>query len=804
MAKLNKKCLLVAKQALSEFTYDDLNEYANLVFEKMKSYPGGGIASVKKAMKEVNNIKMASFFQDCQTRANDISKYERRANEIKSKKITIRDQFIRRYTNLDGNVVSAQRTTRGLFFDKVFKPLTEQEAEYLRDSKNELEIAQAIDGKASSPESKKIAESINNYIKYRNIETVISDALPLENIQDDRFFRAIHDSNKLLRGGRSSIKSALSTMKYTTEKSKKLWKEFIVKHLDMKRTFLRTEAMGIDGNLDMKEVSKILDQVFDNIIHSKSDIFSKSEVVKDIEVIKKRKRMFFHWKNFESSIVYNKQYGRGNLFDALLADIHGSSNIVGLAKTLGSSPGHAYIDLKKIQMTNFKKEPREGIKNWFYGTDLYYRQISSIDQTAVSPTKAALGANIRSLSSMSKLVKVVPKSLGDNAYIAAFAKRWSVDYFHAYGTSLFNIFNLIPNEDRRYLAKLFKSTVDSQIGYTGRYLDSINMSELLNKFSTGFFRRVGLEAFDRGNKISIIHLISKHLGNMKDKSFSTLNNHIKLQFSKFNFSENEWELLRKKSKRGLFTVDNVDSVSEEEIKKLYDKSDKSVPLYQMRENLYQKVFSMFDVASQNAVLSPSEFEKAWCYLGNSPGTYVGEALRFFSQFKMYAISAADRVLVQGALDAHATNSKFAWATTMLIGTIPLTLMSNWFDDILNGLSMPDITKMNAREKILYLINIIEPNLGMFMNLLDPKNENSNLLWSVIKSPSLSFIGDALSSVLHLLWPDQDGRKKALNSFKAAANHMLPIQTLPFASPYFRQALGEKAYLQPGQKVIYGK
>lgn len=802
MAKFSKQCLDDAKKALSQFTHDDLKDYAIDVFDKIRSYKDvSGIAAVDRAIKEINNKQLESLFRDCQTKANDISKFEKLANIIKKGTVNLNSILIRRYKNLSFNIISFQKTAKQYLFNKMFSKLSQDDFEFLRKSENESDIIKAVDGKTSSPEAKRIASSFKDYIEYRNAETVISDALPIEYIQADRYLRSIHDSSKMLSGGRSSLLSALKEKKYTTAQVADLWKKTILGLIDIKKTFSRTDAIDINGVVDNKKIDTILDDIFDNIVRGRSDIFSKSEVVNNKDIIKRKRRMFFHWKDFESSMVYNKQYGRGNLFDALMSDVHSSGNSIGLAKLFGSSPYSMFLDLKDLQYKSFKKEPKN-LMSWFNKTDTYYELAANINQNAVSPKFAAFNANIRAVTSMAHLFKVALTSVTDVAYVAAYARRYGVNAFHAYGTTLFNMFNLIKSdEERRYVASQFKLMVDSHLGYTARFSDSMNISEVLKKATFGYFRTIGLESFDKGNKISLLHLISKHLFNMRDRSLDKLSDELKLQLSKFDINSSEWDVLRSKSKNGLFTLENVDRLDNDEIKKLYDSSDKSVSLSQFRQNLYNKVYSLFDVAAENAVLTPSAFEKAWCYDGTKPGTMKGELLRHIFQFKMYGISAIDRVLVQGFLDSKVTNSKLAWATLMFAGTLPLSIMSAWLSNISNGLSMPDITKMTLRQQVYYGLDMIEPNFGLIMNLMKSDKNNENLLMAFLKSPSLQLVGDTLAAGKGIANLDP---KLIKSSFKHIANDMLPLQVLPMISPYIREAFGEKAFLQPGQKVLYGK
>jgi hypothetical protein len=142
-----------------------------------------------------------------------------------------------------------------------------------------------------------------------------------------------------------------------------------------------------------------------------------------------------------------------------------------------------------------------------------------------------------------------------------------------------------------------------------------------------------------------------------------------------------------------------------------------------------------------------------------------------------------------------------WATSMLMGTIPLSVMSIFFHNMSQGLSMPDFNQMNIPEREKYLMSILAPSLAIFSGMLDPKNQNSSMIWSLLGSPSTSLIGNAMSVPLALAEGDP---KRAGKKLASAANYIFPIQTTPLISPLIRQAMGDEAHLEPGQTHYFGR
>jgi len=787
----NQHCFDAASATLTHFSKEELQDYVNEVLTKAKSYDElRSQRAVSKAIEDVNQEKLQSFFEDAVVTQNNIQKFDALADTLKNKHIDLRSIVAQRYTNLANNLPVHQKSAQQRLFKALFQSMSDEELGFLLNKDNDISIARALDGKAAPELAQKLAKQIKNYIEVRNPELIISNALRLREVNKDRFIRAIHDQGLIIQGGRSAGNRFRNLFKKADEKaallksSKQRWITFIKSNLDLEKTFSTNNALEID---------KHLSRIFDNITTGKSEIFTRSVVANDREAVQKKAHMFFYWKDHESFLNYSREYGKGNLFQALVGDLNGSANRIGTAELLGDSPLSSYNDLRKIQQ---EKDPKSGL--WFNNTENMLKQALQQDQTAVSPTLGAFGANIRSLGAIARLSTIVLRSLPDASYMASFAQRWGNQYFKSLAYTLSHTFDAFADEERKFIAKQFKLLADSHLGYMARFSDLSNGTELIHKVTTSFFRANLLESFDKGNRHSLMHIVAKGLYEQRNHSWNALKTETRFQLEKYGLTKKEWDLLRTKNQQKLFTTANVDAVTDEELKTLYGETK---PFYDMRNDLHRKVYSIFSTAADNAVLVPDIWTKAFMYYGTRPGTITGEALRMVMQFKGFAINFADKILIHGYQDARNTQMRLRWGLALVAGTLPLSYLSNYFDNLAHGKSMPLFSHMNRQEKIDYAMDLVQPNLGIFIQVFDPKHQDKNLLQNLFSSPSVNFLSSvaALGSSAVTLNP-----KKAAKNIKNMAKNIAPIDTLPVIGPYFNQLLGEQSYLEPGQKRYYGK
>lgn len=791
--KVSKDCLDEAIRGLKDFTSEELKQYAFDVFEKAKSYQGmSNMRAFDQAMKEINDERLKSYFESAMTAANNTMKIQDNINRIKNKKADIHTLLVKRHENQAHNVAAAQAAARETLEGSFFNKVDREQTEFLASGKNDLMIADAYDGKkVADPTAKVIADLWKNvYFPERNSEMILSNAMPFEHINEDRSFRNSHDSNKLILGGRSAINEAKGEGKFDASLAKRKWVDTIKRHFDL----VHSDAVDIDGNIDVAKMDKIIGEMYDNITTGKSDVLTRSIVVNDRVAIQNRSRRRLQPKSMRDFVEYNKEYGQGNLINAMLIDMQSSGNKIGMARILGDSPHAAYLDLRKAQQEfNPKKE------SWNRKADLYFQDVMGANKTAVDPKLAAFDANSRAVTAMARLPLVALQSIPDINNMAVFAMQHGFNYFEAWGTHLRNIFNLYPSEDRKFLAKAYASMFQQHLGYMARYGETSNISERMNKISTGFFKWNLLHSFDNGNKLSGMEIVSRGMGRNSNRTFEKLPLSTQNWISRF-MEPHEWEGLRLKTKNKLFTVDNVNALSDKELRSIYEKGSQTRHFSEYRNDLYRQVHAMSQIAAENMVLNPGAFERATMLRGTKPGTPEGVLARQIAHFKSFTLSYLDKVLINGYRKADANQQKIAWATTMLIGSMPLSYGMMLFKNLLMNKTMPEFSQMNMAEKEKFIIELMAPGLSLFSGVLDSHGTNADLLVSFFSSPSIRLLSNALGAFKDLA----TNPEKVPKDIKNTLSYILPIKTFPILSPMLSEAMGEKGYLEPGQQKIIGR
>ena len=743
MVKVNKDCLDEAMKSLINFSKDELEDYINDVFDRASQY--GDIknsAAYDRAIKEVNDEYLQSYFEDATNKANDLLKFRRKQRMIENKKNSVKNFVLPRNdkgVSLSENIVQAQAAHYEKFIAQIMDGLDEKEKIKFYDSADEQDIISEIDGnETNNPYAKKMAKKWNDYRENSNSELVISGALNMKDIRNDRFMRAIHDQTKITLAGKNLSKIAMDKKKFSMEENRDLWKKSFRPLFNAEESF--HNIMDADGNVDEAKVDKILNKMYDSITTGKSDIFTRSAVVNDKEAVQNRRRMKIVWNSMGDQYAYNKIFGRGNFTQMWLRDAHSSASKVGMAEQFGSSPYSMFADLRKAQQDVNPK----GVKYWFE-TDTYFNSLTR-GEVDVNPTLTNFISNAKMVTAMARLGTLGISSFDDLAYVAAFGHRSGVGFYKSFLNAASHAFNSFPTEERIKVAKLMQTQLDAQLGHIGRYTDQNNVSAVIRNASTKFFKAFGLTAWDDGNRISSMALMGKELANNSGKKFHELNPYMREYTEKFLTSD-EWDLLRSKNKGGFFSTENVDALTNDEIKAHHAKIGSDEPLSWVKNDLYRKVHSMFMINGENAVLTPSAFENAWLRGGQAKGS-PGETLTsIFTQYKSYPLAFIDRVLVGGWKDADTAGRKLIWGTSLLMMSIPLSIASRFVKDLSQNKTMPDPSKMNVPELEKYIIESIAPALGQFASVLDSKQSPYMKAIGLLSNPLTSLLGNVMATVV---------------------------------------------------------
>ena len=774
-------CVDTARKALNEFTGDELESYISHVQTLTIELQEQGVPFARQAaIKQVNKDHLEAIVDDSARAGRNITKFE--TIEAKIDRDIPPDAFLDKTAkNTDYNVETANNAAKQLLHTEAFGTLSKEEMTILETGEADDAIYSVADGGAHHDAMIKAnGDALKDYITPRNVKLIKSDAMRASDMNHDRFFKSFYNSSKLVAMG------------------KEAWVERMKQLIDIKETFKNTRDAIVDGEINMAKVDQKIGNTYDNIIQGNGALFTKATVARDMEKVEQQRHMFYKYKDWKSWGMANKEFGQGTLLKAWLNDINTSGNQIGMAEIFGSAPQMMWNEVRHLAV---KKNPT--VTAWsatqHQQADALFNNLLGVNKGATNPTIANYGASIRAVTSMSRLGLIVLRSFSDLSNIAGMNMRAGVGYWKPQIDAIVNAFDLMPGASRRNLARTMSSTIKAQLGTIARTSDTNGMGETLNKMSNKFFYALGLERWDRSNKFSAMAPVMERFGKDSSKSFEHLNRQQQSFLRRFNIDSIEWDGLRAKTQDHLFSTDNVTNMTDSEIKDLWSKTDKIIPLSDYRSALYRKVFAVFDTMQEFSILNPTAYSNMITTGNTRAGTIPGEIMRMFSQFKGYPIQTMRRVFVGGMQDMDGYQAKMMYGLNMSLGVIGLTTLSEALIAISKGYTPPNPLNMSNSERIKYYSKMVAGGMGVFASVLNDKTTSKSITASFFDTPSFKLITDPLATAISLVHGDLKGAKNNAREFANVAN---PFATIPVLSPFIDKMLGNKPYLEPGQHPIF--
>jgi len=341
-----------------------------------------------------------------------------------------------------------------------------------------------------------------------------------------------------------------------------------------------------------------------------------------------------HFKSADDWSAYNKDFGTGNLREAVFRGLKSSAENTGLMRVLGPNPEALYNrlvdqlkrdvrssnDAKKI--TDFEKATTED--GWL---SRRMAEVTGKANQGVDQLWARRWSTLRAWQSMAKLGGAVLSSITDLATYGSEMSFQGRGFLSGIGEAIGAIAQGRPSGERReILAQLgvFFDSLSGDLTRTGSLDESFGGGT--SRAMQQYFKWNLLNWWTESLRGSAALSMSSHLASQAGKSFDKLPAELSHALGLFNITAKDWNAIRAKGLRtddtgtAFITPENLDPEQASKLRQYY-----------------------VDRAEQ-AVLEPDADARAMLRQGTRPGTVVGEAARLIAQFKGFPVSYSRQIL----------------------------------------------------------------------------------------------------------------------------------------------------------------
>lgn len=433
-----------------------------------------------------------------------------------------------------------------------------------------------------------------------------------------------------------------------------------------------------------------------------------------------------HFKDAESWLEYQSEFGGMQFVDLVEAHINGLSKDIAMVENLGSNPKTA---LKILMDAAAKKDWEKGIdenktKSSRKRIETMFDEFSG-GNSPQSQVLANLGTSYRSMNIFSMLGGTTITSITDQATIAKTAHVHGLSYRKAFGELLSQL-NPANKADRELAHSLGLAT-EEMLGSIARWSDdgltsTHGMTAKLARISSGIATQVMrasfLNALTAASKVGFTKLLMEKYGRLsRSKAWNDLDVQDRELLSNTGLDERAWQVFQlaepvvDREGNQLMSARSIYEIPDE---KLTDFGDPK----QVKDQVASQLQAHLLDEQGMAVIEAGLREKTLINVG-ARGTIAGEIFRGIVQFKSFSAAFlmrhGSRIMAQEGL-----KGKAAYA-------IPLFVMTT----LLGGLVV----------QLKELLNGNDPQTMWDSD--DPKKASSFFVRSAVQGGGLSFLGDIL-------------------------------------------------------------
>jgi hypothetical protein len=365
-----------------------------------------------------------------------------------------------------------------------------------------------------------------------------------------------------------------------------------------------------------------------------------------------------HFRDADAWFDYNQQFGRGNVFDSVLAQLDKGARDVALMRMFGTNPGamlQGWIDRMRTAARD-RGDLRTADRLGSRFPDQVLAVLDGRAATPQNPTLAQAGLFVRSLQQLARLGGVVLSSLADLAVNAAMLRHNGVPLFHAYVQQMIGLLPRGP--ETQQVARALGVGIDGLLGSVASRLGgNEQLSGRMARATNLFFKLNGLQFWTDRMKSSAGLMLSANLADNATRQFADLHPRLQATLRRYGIEDAEWNQVRAAPQRA---ADGTAYLLPEAVGDAA--ASRKLGAYladQVREGMTEAT------ARSRAIIT----------MGTQAGSWGGELVRNLTQFKIFSVTYLTRSMARETLRDGIDVGGMAHmiAATTALGYLALTL-----------------------------------------------------------------------------------------------------------------------------------
>ena len=616
---------------------------------------------------------------------------------------------------------------------------------------------------------------------------------------DDWITRQYHDPDKL--------NGAAGRTETDWRVHQKAWREYIKTKLNIERTF------GGEENID-----DILDEIY---IKLRSGVFFKSEGLDNIygssNIAKKMSaERVLHFKDADARFEYDQKFGSSQLTESVVHGLQvGARNIANMNR-LGTRPKANFERILKILSVHYAKINPDIAKKFKF--ENFKKEFSEIDGSVYqvdNATGAKIGMTVRFLQGTGKLGFATISSFGDLATYMTETRFQGRGLFTGLFEALGNLTGITKNKEAYEILGVMSNSV---IGTMNQKMSMRgDMTGVFASLSSLFYKLNALNWWVSSLKSGMTTGLARMYGMKRNTPFNKLTIREQNLLALYKIDSGKWDLLRSISSleadgKIYMTAENIDELSTEAISKYLKKKITRTEAENFKLDLQISYRNLLLDRAMHGTPEPDAQVRATLNRGFKRGTWEGELMRLFTQFKSFPVAIWMKVIGRelkgyGPGENKLASGAFGITSQIILGTM-FGYLALATKDLLKGRTPRDLDN----KEDFFAAFIQGGGLGIYGDFLysELKNSYGGSLQETILGPAMGDLAKFIRSLGDLAEGDisKFGKKNFeilesntpfLNLFytKWVYDYLIGYQIKEMLDPGFFRRMRRKAYQNYG-------
>lgn len=437
------------------------------------------------------------------------------------------------------------------------------------------------------------------------------------------------------------------------------WEDEAQETRQMGRQAALREAQGLAAKgvlrdpTDLKEL--MLHRVWRDIVTGRGAELSGADDASDFRppsslAASVSKARVLHFKDPDAWADYNERYGRSSLYATVMHQLERAGRNSALMETWGTNPEAGFNAMKAhlLKTADAAGETVDARGLNHYMVQAHFDTVNGAADTPANPRAAQVMRTIRGWEALTKLGSIVLSKTGDAVLSANAMKRAGGTWLDGY-KGWFDGITKLGSADAKAAADSFDVGARSFAGHMGsQYLSSDGAPGWTSWATRLMYKLNAFEYMNDGVQNGAAQTFSRILGQQAGLTHDALSQGTRETFERFGITPKDWDAARQgltpaSDGKTYFTLDKV--------------TDPATAL---------KFQTMFHNVIEDTTGESRGREKAAMTRGTKAGTWEGEAMRAFFQFKGFVNTIVGRHLVPAA-SGFACVSPVALVAHLILG-----------------------------------------------------------------------------------------------------------------------------------------